>query len=221
MKPKILLVEDDVFLRDGLTHLLTREGYEPVLASRRMEAETKVAREPFALIILDIGLPDGNGLDLCVRWRSEGLTTPILFLTARDEEHDIVRALDAGGDDYLTKPFRMQELLSRIRALLRRAQSTVIDNHGLRIDLTKHTIMRDGGEILLTPTEFQILAVFVRHHGQTLTREQLLQAIWDEGGAYIDDNTLSVHIYHIRDKIGRDVIRTIRGVGYRWEGITP
>ena len=221
MKAKILLVEDDPFLRDGLTELLTREDYELALAGRRSEAERMVEEQAFDLIILDIGLPDGSGFDLCVRWRGEGLTAPILFLTARDEEYDVVRGLDAGGDDYLTKPFRMQELLSRIRALLRRASAIVIEEQGLRVDLSGHSVRVNGKEISLTPIEFRILAMLTRRPGQTLTRQQLLQVIWDDGGDYIDDNTLSVHMSHIREKIGYEAIKTIRGVGYRWEGTGP
>jgi len=177
-----------------------------------------VRADPFSLIILDIGLPDGNGLDLCRVWRSEGIDTPILFLTASDDELQIVRGLDAGGDDYVTKPFRMQELLSRIRALLRRHRPSTFVKEGLHIDLARMQVIRDSETIFLTPIEFQLLATLIQHDGQVLTRNQLLQRIWDDGGDYIDDNTLSVHISRLREKIGSPHIRTVRGVGYQWQG---
>ena len=163
-------------------------------------------------------LPDGSGLDLCTAWRSSGCHTPILFLTARDEEVEIVRGLDAGADDYMTKPFRLAELLSRIRALLRRNQPAVYETDGLRIDLENRSVYCGDQQLYLTPTEFQLLAALVRNTGKVLTRKILLQTIWDDAGLYIDDNTLSVHIRRLREKIGEDRIRTVRGVGYRWAG---
>ena len=130
---------------------------------------------------------------------------------------EIVRGLDAGGDDYVTKPFRLQELLSRIRALLRRDRPVTLHQDGLTIDLENHTVSRDGIPLFLTPTEFHLLAVMLRHRNQVLTRATLLQLIWDDGGTYIDDNTLSVHISRLREKIGSKAIRTVRGVGYQWK----
>ncbi len=171
----------------------------------------------YHLIILDITLPDGNGLDLCSRWRSVGKETPILFLTARDDEIQIVRGLDAGGDDYVTKPFRLFELLSRIRALLRRNQPITFRKDKLSIDLQKMSVFDGDEQLNLTLTEFQLLSALIRSSGKVLTRKFLLQTIWDDGGLFIDDNTLSVHISRLRDKIGSDHIRTVRGIGYQWE----
>ena len=162
-------------------------------------------------------LPDGSGLELCEQWRRNGNDTPILFLTARDDEIQIVRGLDAGGDDYVTKPFRLLELLSRIRALLRRNHPTFYRCGELQVDLQKMNAYYKGEPLYLTPTEFQLLAALLRNAGKVLTRKILLQTIWDDGGSFIDDNTLSVHISRLREKIGGSYIRTVRGIGYRWE----
>ncbi len=218
MKTKLLVVEDDIFLRDGLCEMLQREGYSVDCAGTCREARLLAATNSYRLIILDIMLPDGSGLDLCSAWRSSSMNTPILFLTARDEEVQIVRGLDAGGDDYVTKPFRLGELLSRIRALLRREkpEAGIYENNGLTIDLQAMSVLLNNREVFLTPTEFQLLSTLVRHAGQVVTRTLLLQAIWDSEELYIDDNTLSVHISRLREKIGSGFIHTVRGVGYRW-----
>ena len=153
---------------------------------------------------------------MCRQWRSEGIQTPILFLTAKDEELDIVRGLDAGGNDYVTKPFRMQELLSRIRALLRRNQTeTTITRSGITLDKAKLQVTRNGEVLLLTVTEYKILAKLLSERS-ILTRAALLEALWDVDSRFIDDNTLSVHISRLREKVGAAHIKTIRGVGYQW-----
>jgi DNA-binding response OmpR family regulator len=216
MESKLLIVEDDIFLQEGLYELLTREGYLVDCAGTCNKARRLVEENTYSLIVLDIVLPDGNGLELCAAWRSAGKMTPILFLTARDEEIQIVRGLDAGGDDYVTKPFRMLELLSRIRALLRRNHPLAYNKDGLQIDLQKMNASYNGEPIYLTPIEFQLLSALIRNTGKVLTRKILLQTIWDDGGLFIDDNTLSVHISRLREKIGGNRIRTIRGVGYQW-----
>ena len=183
------------------------------------EACRLVAENSYNLIILDIMLPDGSGLDLCTGWRNSGQGTPILFLTAKDDEVQIVRGLDAGGDDYVTKPFRLSELLSRIRALLRRrSQPATYEQDGLSIDWQTMSVFYQGERLYLTPTELQLLSILVRNSGKIVTRTLLLQTIWDVGGSFIDDNTLSVHISRLRDKIGGTRIQTVRGIGYRWEG---
>lgn len=217
MEPRILIVEDDVFLRDGLRELLSRDGYAVDYAGTCREARRHAGEQGYRLIILDVMLPDGSGIDLCTEWRAAGKDTPVLFLTARDEEIEIVRGLDAGGDDYVTKPFRLLELLSRIRALLRRNRTFVYERDGLRIDLQKMCVACGGEPVYLTPTEFQLLAALMRSEGKVLTRRLLLQTIWDDGGLFIDDNTLSVHMSRLREKIGGGRIRTVRGVGYRWD----
>ncbi|HZK25339.1 MAG TPA: response regulator transcription factor [Oscillospiraceae bacterium] len=217
METKLLLVEDDLFLQDGLCELLQREGYSVNCAATYKEALYFAAKHTYSLIILDITLPDGSGLELCEQWRLHGKDTPILFLTARDDEIQIVRGLDAGGDDYVTKPFRLLELLSRIRALLRRNHPSFYQIGELQIDMQKMSALYKGEPLYLTPTEFQLLAVLIRNSGKVLTRKILLQTIWDDGGHFIDDNTLSVHISRLREKIGSSYIRTVRGIGYRWE----
>ena len=212
---KILLVEDDAALRGALEELLCREGYDVVKASN-----VRSAREGLDatadLVILDVGLPDGDGVELCRSWRSEGIQTPILFLTAKDEEMDVVRGLDSGGNDYVTKPFRMQELLSRIRALLRRNQrDTTITRSGITLDTAKLQATRDGEVLLLTVTEYKILAKLISSRS-IITRAVLLEALWDLDSRFVDDNTLSVHVSRLREKIGGSHIKTIRGVGYQW-----
>lgn len=218
MKSKILIVEDDIYLREGLCELLTKEGYEPISAECCAEAKVLFCEVGFELIILDVMLPDGNGLELCSFFRLSDVDVPILFLTACDEELQIVRGLDAGADDYVTKPFRLLELLSRIRALLRRkAVKTFYMSDDIVLDLSNMTVKKNGENLYLTPTEFQILSVLLQNSGIIVTRASLLQRIWDNDGNYIDDNTLSVHISRLRDKIGAMHIITVRGVGYRWE----
>ena len=216
MPQNILLVEDDWMLREGLCELLSREGYCPTPAATAQEADAQIHSAAFSLCLMDVGLPDGDGVSLCRKWQKEGIHIPILFLTALDDEIQVVRALDAGGSDYITKPFRTLELLSRIRAQLRRAETPVI-SHGLQVDFERLTVSVDGENIYVTPTEFRILRALMRSGGRVLTRAILLEQIWDEGGQFIDDNTLSVHVSRLREKIGADRIQTVRGVGYRWE----
>ena len=212
---KILIVEDDSALRDALEELLGREGYEVIKASSISSAKAKMNSD-IDLIMLDVGLPDGNGVSLCRQWRSEGVQIPILFLTAKDEELDVVRGLDAGGNDYVTKPFRMQELLSRIRALLRRNQKeTTITRSGITLDTAKLQASRGEEVLQLTVTEYKILAKLISERS-IITRAVLLDALWDVDSRFVDDNTLSVHISRLREKVGGNHIKTVRGVGYQW-----
>ena len=212
---KILLVEDDAALRGALEELLNREGYDVIKASNVSSARSEINSE-VDLIMLDVGLPDGDGVSLCRQWRDEGVETPILFLTAKDEELDVVRGLDAGGNDYVTKPFRMQELLSRIRALLRRNQKeTTVSRSGITLDKAKLQAAKDGKVLLLTVTEYKILAKLISERS-IITRAALLDALWDVDSRFVDDNTLSVHISRLREKVGSSHIKTIRGVGYQW-----
>ena len=212
---KILLVEDDTALRGALEELLCREGYEVIKASNVSSARSAMNSE-VDLIMLDVGLPDGDGVSLCRQWRDEDVQTPILFLTAKDEELDVVRGLDAGGNDYVTKPFRMQELLSRIRALLRRNQKeSTVSRSGITLDKAKLQASRDGEVLLLTVTEYKILAKLISERS-IITRAALLDALWDVDSRFVDDNTLSVHVSRLREKVGSNHIKTIRGVGYQW-----
>ena len=212
---KILLVEDDTALRGALEELLAREGYEVIKASNVRTAQDAMSSD-IDLAMLDVGLPDGDGVSLCRQWRSVGVETPILFLTAKDEELDVVRGLDAGGNDYVTKPFRMQELLSRIRALLRRNQKDVtVSRSGITLDKSKLQAAKDGEVLLLTVTEYKILAKLISERS-IITRAALLDALWDVDSRFVDDNTLSVHVSRLREKVGSSHIKTIRGVGYQW-----
>ena len=212
---KILLVEDDTALRGALEELLSREGYEVIKASN-VRSAVEAMNPEIDLAMLDVGLPDGDGVSLCRKWRSEGLEMPILFLTAKDEELDVVRGLDAGGNDYVTKPFRMQELLSRIRALLRRNQKeSTLTRSGITLDKAKLQASRDGEVLLLTVTEYKILAKLISERS-IITRAAFLDALWDVDSRFVDDNTLSVHVSRLREKVGSSHIKTIRGVGYQW-----
>ncbi len=212
MAESILLVEDDAALRSGLKELLERQGYEVRTAATASEARSGCAASP-SLIVLDVTLPDGDGVALCRSWREAGMDAPILFLTARDEEMDVVRGLDSGGNDYVTKPFRMQELLSRVRALLRRPGGAA-SPAAATLDPTHMVVCQGEERISLTLTEYRILEA-LRRQG-IVTRASLLEALWDNGAKYVDDNTLSVHMSRLRSKVGAEHIRTVRGVGYQW-----
>ena len=217
MSAKILLVEDDVFLRDGIKEALKKEGYSVFTAEDCKTAKAEFVKETPDLLILDVMLPDGNGFDLCTLFRSLNKNAPILFLTACDDEVQIVRGLDSGADDYVTKPFKLLELLSRIRAILRRSNNTILNSSDITIDINNMTVKSKGETVFVTPIEFQILSTLVRNNGVIVTRSVLLENIWDSDGAFIDDNTLSVHISRLREKIGAEHIKTVRGIGYRWE----
>ncbi len=215
MAQRIVLVEDDRYLRQGLQELLTGEGYRVETADTAARADALIRGGPADLVVLDVGLPDMDGVTLCKRWRETGFFAPVLFLTARDEEMDIVRGLDAGGNDYVTKPFRMLELLSRIRALLRGAAPPAPHARGLDIDETRMTVKQDGHQLNLTLTEYKLLTTLAGTDG-IVTRSRLLSLLWDQEGRFIDDNTLSVHMSRLREKLRGDHIKTIRGVGYQW-----
>jgi len=214
MQENILLVEDDAYLSQGLTELLQKNGYVPFPAAALSQARAAIQSRGFDLLILDVTLPDGDGVSFCRELRGQGCAAPILFLTARDEEFDIVRGLDAGGNDYVTKPFRIQELLSRIRVLLRKDFGTLARG-SLLLDTQRMQVSRAGEILPLTLTEYRILLCLIRQRG-VATRDILLNALWDNDGKFVDDNTLSVHVSRLREKIGSDHIQTIRGVGYKW-----
>lgn len=216
MIPILLLVEDDPVLRGGLVELFTREGYRVIEAGSVREARTK-KDDSVQGIVMDVGLPDGDGVSLCREWRAQGETRPILFLTAKDEEFDVVRGLDSGGNDYVTKPFRMQELLSRVRVLLRNSkqQKAAISRVGFTVDEERMQVTKNGEALPLTLTEYKILTMLLENKA-VVQRDRLLQVLWDDGGKFIDDNTLSVHMSRLREKVGAEHIRTVRGVGYQW-----
>lgn len=219
MNKKIFLLEDDAYLRDGLSEMLSGQGYAVKAAETISQARGIIASGVFDLIILDVMLPDGSGLDLCASLRASGVTSPILFLTACDDEINIVKGLDSGADDYVTKPFKLLELMSRVRALIRRSGNnlSLVSSDGIVIDMNNMTVKKNNETIFLTKTEFQILCCLIRNSGVIVTRDTLLKNIWDESGNFIYDNTLSVHMSRLREKIGFEHIVTVRGVGYRWE----
>jgi DNA-binding response OmpR family regulator len=193
----LLLVEDDETLNANIKLALETEGYSVIAVRTAAAAEASV--QDADLIILDVTLPDGNGIDLCRRFR-KSIQTPVIFLTSCDDEADIVRGLDSGGDDYITKPFRLKELFSRIRANLRR--------------------IPDVPEMELTAVEQKLLSYLMLNREHYLTREQILEYLWDSKGIFVNDNTLSVNISRLRDKLSRSEgcgrIVTKRGMGYKW-----
>lgn len=222
---RLLLLEDDQSLIDGMVYALTKEGFALDVAMTVREARAQLAVQAYDLLLLDQTLPDGSGLALCEEVRAGGNAVPIIFLTAMDEEIQVIRALDAGGDDYITKPFKLGELCSRIRAQLRRSgmlhqqEQEPVSEGTVRIEGGR--AYRAGEALELTATELRLLACFLRNRGQVLTREQLLAALWDEDANFVDDNTLSVYIRRLREKVERDPsapqhLRTVRGLGYEW-----
>ena len=217
MGARILLAEDDDFLRSGLMEMFQKEGYEVESAGTCSAAISAFESSPFDLVILDVMLPDGNGFAICSQIRKSSGSVPILFLTACDDEIQIVRGLDSGADDYVTKPFRLLELLSRVRALLRRNVKSVPASGNIVVNEDNMTVQISGEKIYLTPTEYHILCILLRNRGITVTRVSLLQGFGDCEGAFVVENTLSVHTSRLREKIGASNIKTVRGVGYRWE----
>ena len=227
---RLLLLEDDLSLIDGLKYSLEKNGFElDVVRSVRAAREKLRERHGYDLLLLDVTLPDGTGFMICDEVRTSGDITPIIFLTAADEETSIIRGLDSGGDDYITKPFKLGELCSRIRALLRRStlQSSpdtgVICSGPIAIDQTAAKAYLSGEYLDLTGAEYRLLSLLIRHDGQTLTRNFILDELWDGHGNFVDDNTLSVYIRRLREKIEEQPSRpahllTVRGMGYRWEG---
>ena len=234
MRSTILLLEDDLSLIDGLVYMLEREGYRVQVARTIKEAREALKGEiPYALLILDITLPDGTGFMVCEEVRRSGSQVPILFLTASDEELQIIRGLDSGGDDYLTKPFRFGELCSRIRALLRRSsytttnqEASVLRSGSLEIHLTENRVLKKQQPLLLTAMEYRLLCLLVQNRGKILTREILLNRLWDQSGSFVDDNTLSVYVRRLREKVESNPSQpehliTVRGFGYQWKAVSP
>lgn len=219
----ILLVEDDKTIAQGLEYSLEEEGFNFSLAETIAIAKNKISND-VDLVILDLSLPDGSGFDLC-QYITSKYNTPIIILTAYDEEVSVVRGLDLGADDYITKPFRVRELISRINSVLRRynnetVKRVYIDN--LEVDITKARIKKCDEEIDLTALEYKLLLIFIKNINQILTRNQILDLLWDGAENFVNDNTLTVYIKRLREKIEDDssnpkIIKTIRGMGYIME----
>jgi len=220
----ILLVEDDKALSMGIEFSLKENGYEVFNTSTIKEGKEIYENEKIDLILLDINLPDGSGYDLCKYIRIES-DVPIIFLTALDEEVNIVLGLDIGGDDYITKPFRVGELTSRIRAILRRTKKDDIDIYisgDLKINISKAKVEKKSNEIKLTALEYKLLLFFINHPQKSSKREEILSYLTENEQAFFDENTLSVYIKRLREKIEDDhknpeYIITKRGLGYIWE----
>ncbi len=213
---KILVVEDDTLLRQGLQQALSQEQYSCDVAVNCAEAESLIKVSEYGLIILDLGLPDGDGMSLLKRWRQRGMVQPVLILTARDALDERVAGLDRGADDYMVKPFALAELLARVRALLRRDQklaSNQIISGDLMLDLQQKTVTLAGTPVVLTRREFALLRRLVMQAGKLVSRERLQEDIYDWQDD-IGSNALEVHIHHLRRKLGTTRIRTVRGEGY-------
>lgn len=222
---KILLLEDDTTLASGIKYFLNRENYYVDIANSCKEAMDLIDKTEYDLYLLDVMLPDGNGFEICQEIRKNKIT-PIIFLTAQDDEENIVRGLDIGGDDYIGKPFRTKELLSRIKAIMRRSnkssrKETVISGD-IKVNLLESKVYKGEQILWLTPSEYKLLLIFINNFNQALSRKKILEELWDIDGELIDDNSLSVYIRRLRGKIEEETsnpkyIKTVRGVGYIWD----
>jgi len=218
---KVLVVEDDVDLRDVLLRGLREEGFETSGAGTGAELLARIGAEEPHVLVVDIGLPDADGRDVCQALRAQGVETPVLFLSARDALTDRVTGFNAGGDDYVTKPFAFAELVARLHALLRRAGTSVaVEARGLRLDPLAHAAFVGDEKIPLTPTEFRLLAKLVAMAGQAVRRRELVQTAWPHG-ARVRENTLDAYIARLRRKLSpfaeAPKIATVHGVGYAIE----
>ncbi len=221
---KLLIVEDDKTIAMGLEYSLQQEGYTVVVCHDISSSKSAFYEHSFNLCIFDLTLPDGSGYELCKLAR-EKWNTPVIILTACDEEVNVVMGLELGADDYITKPFRIRELTARIKTVLRRYQSSnevknIIELGSIRINTLDAKIYKNGAEVILTALEYRLLLTFANNEGQVLSRNQLLEGIWDVAGDFVNDNTLTVYIKRLRDKLEDDpqnplIIKTIRGLGYK------
>ncbi len=224
---QILIVEDDKTIAAGLEYSLQQEKYATVLCHTEADAKVIIKQdlEQFALCLFDLSLPDGSGYELCRLVKEKSEIVPVIFLTAVDDEGNIVMGLDMGADDYITKPFRIRELMSRIKSVLRRYQKnapvrSIVDIEHIRIYTLEGKVYKAGEEVVLTALEYRLLLIFSNHLGQILSRAQLLEQIWDSAGDFVNDNTLTVYIKRLREKLELDpqqptIIRTVRGLGYK------
>lgn len=218
----IFVLEDDVAIGMGLSYSLENEGYKVTLAKSIAEADSIISSQKFGLYLLDLTLPDGSGYDICKKIKSQG-DLPVIFLTAFDDEINVVTGFDLGADDYISKPFRVRELLARIKSVLRRCSGETAEGTVVIGDMTVNTsearVKIRGEEVILTAMEYRLLLSFINNRGRVLSRQQLLEDIWDVDGDFVNDNTLTVYIKRLRDKIEKDannpvLIKTVRGMGY-------
>lgn len=225
----VLVVEDDAPIAMGLEYSLLQNAFTPVVCPNVSSALQKLAQQRFDLVLLDITLPDGSGYDICRAIRSgKGIgenssALPIIFLTACEEECNVVLGLDLGADDYITKPFRVRELISRLKSVLRRSQpaaETLLRVRDVTLDLARGKVFKEEREIFLTALEYKLFLTLLQNRGRVLSRSQLLEGIWDIAGDFVNDNTLSVYIKRLREKLEDDpqnplIVQTVRGMGYR------
>lgn len=221
---RIFLVEDDQAIAKNLILLLRAEGFTVTHAASRSKALSALAGNKFDLALIDIALPDGNGFTVCTEIK-ETQAIPVIFLTASDDEASVVTGLNMGADDYITKPFRPRELIARIGAALRKAGRATPDYavRGLHVDTASGVVRKNGSEVFLSALEYRLLLVFINNPKSIVTRSKLLDELWDAAGEFVNDNTLTVYIKRLRDKIEDDpanpqIILTVRGTGYRLGG---
>lgn len=222
---RIFFVEDDQSLINGLSFALKKQGYDMDIARTKQEAEMLWTEDKYDLVILDVSLPDGSGYEFCKKIRRTS-KIPIMFLTAADEETDIIMGLDIGGDDYITKPFKLAVLMSRINALLRRSgnfsgEEAELSSNGITVKLLKGKVYKNDAPIELTASEYKLLCMFMENSNIVLSAEHILSRLWDCDENYVDNNTLTVYIRRLRTKIEDDpgspkMILTVRGMGYKW-----
>lgn len=222
---RLFLVEDDLSLISGLSFAVKKQGYEIDIARTTLEADKMWMNGQYDLVILDVSLPDGSGFDLCKKIRQTS-KIPIMFLTAADEETDIIMGLDIGGDDYITKPFKLAVFLSRINALLRRSENfnpteTELNLNGIKVKLLKGEVYKDEKLLDLTASEYKLLCLFMENPDVVISPEQILSRLWDCNENYIDNNSLTVYISRLRTKIEDNPgkpqrIITVRRMGYKW-----
>ena len=220
---KILLVEDDDQIASYLGELLRAEGFDTQISGSKKEAGECLLAQAFDLVLLDVSLPDGNGFSICAEIKKE-YEIPVIFLTASGDEYSVVAGLDMGADDYIAKPFRPRELISRIRSVLRRCkkEQRILSCGDLRVNVSSATVTKGEKELFLSALEYRLMLLLLQNKGQILTRNQLLEEIWDASGEYVNDNTLSVYMKRLREKIEENpqsprLLHTIRGIGYRME----
>jgi len=222
---RLFLLEDDLSLINGLSFAVKKQGYEIEIARTTLEADALWENGKYDLAILDVALPDGSGFDFCRKIRQTS-KVPILFLTAADEETDIIMGLDIGGDDYMTKPFKLAVFLSRLNALLRRSENfnapeTELQSNDISVHLLKGEVYKAGKLLDLTASEYKLLCLFMQNPGRILSPEQILGKLWDCSENYVDNNSLTVYIRRLRTKIEDNPgepkrIVTVRGMGYKW-----
>lgn len=218
----IFVLEDDNAIGIGLRYALENEGYSVTICKSVKEAMKTISASSFSLYLLDLTLPDGNGYDVCKAVKAQG-DLPVIFLTAFDDEINVVTGFDLGADDYISKPFRVRELLARIRSVLKRYSREnddgIIKIGNITVNTNQAKVFKNGGEIILTAMEYRLLLIMINNAGHILSRNQLLEELWDVEGDFVNDNTLTVYIKRLRDKIEEDaadpkIIKTVRGLGY-------